>query len=344
MKIKALLLLVLLTFLGAPLQAGAQETPPVATEGQDTPAAAPAPTPVPEPLEGPLLTVNVVDVGQGDAIFIQAPDGKNLLIDAGPNDSNRRLLTWLEQHGIKKLDRLLITHGHSDHVGNIKKLLLAVPVDVVLGSGHMHTNHMNLAILELMKAKAIPMKKLVAGDRFSIGEGVEVLVLAPNKDKNLARERNNNNNSVVIKVTFGEMDFLFTGDAERKVEKQMLAEYPADLACEVIKVAHHGSESSSSQAFVEAVSPQVAIVSLATKNAFGHPSLDTLDRYLKRQVKLYRTDQWGSVTVETDGKNLRVLTERAIATDTPAPKPPKRRGPRKKKTTEPVDQPLPKAS
>jgi competence protein ComEC len=328
MKTKALLLLLLLTFLGAPLQAGAQETPPVAT----------APVLVQEPLEGPLLTVNVVDVGQGDAIFIQAPDGKNLLIDAGPNDRNRRLLTWLEQRGVKKLDRVLITHGHADHVGFIKKLMLALPVEIVLGSGHLHTNQMNLAILELMKAKSIPMKKLVAGDRFQIGEGVEVLVLAPNKDKNLARESNNNNNSVVIKVTYGEVDFLFPGDAERKVEKQMLADYAKDLDCEVIKVAHHGAESSSTPAFIEAVSPLVGIVSLATKNAFGHPAQSTLDRYSKSQVKLYRTDQWGTVTVETDGKNLRVLTERAIATDTPPPKPPKRRGPRKKK---PLPEPTP---
>lgn len=264
---------------------------------------------VDEKIDGPVLEVTFLDVGQGDAIFIQTPDGKNLLIDAGPNEKKNPVIDWLQKRGVKKIDQLLVTHSHADHVGLMKKLMLAIPVAQVLSSGSFHTNKMNEAILETMKEKSIPMRKVVGGDQFKIGEKVDVFVLAPVKSRNLDAENNNNNNSVVIKLSYGDVDFIFSGDAEKQAEKEILADYKDKLAAEILKVGHHGSETATTEDFFKAISPIVAILSLAENNKFSHPAVSTLDRFEAKKIKVYRTDQSGTIRLETDGKKIRIQTE-----------------------------------
>ncbi len=270
---------------------------------------------VQDPIDGKILTFQLLDVGQGDAIYIETPDGKRMLIDAGPQGAKNEILEFLAAKGIKKLDLIMVTHGHADHVGKLNKVLKAVEVGAVVSSGFFHPTGLNEDILATMKEKSIPMKVVAAGDRFKLGDSVEFRVIYPEKDAALS-VISVNDTSLLVKMTFGEVSFVLTGDAEHFTEEIVLKTHAKELDGDILKVGHHGSETASSNPFLDAVTPKVAIISCGENNKFSHPHKSALDRFSERGIRMFRTDLDGTLTITTDGKKVRIETGKKASVST----------------------------
>jgi competence protein ComEC len=231
-----------------------------------------------EPPFGKCLMVAVVDVGQGDAVFIESPSGQRLLVDTGDAKMVKRsLIPFLCRRGVKRLDSLIITHLHEDHNGGLPAILKVVRVDQVFSSS-----------------------SLKVGQIMELGKGVFAEVLHAK-----AADENENNNSVVLRLRYGRFSMLLAGDNEKEGEEEILRS-PADiLRSTILKVGHHGSSTSTSQAFLEAVKPKFAIISCGRRNKFHHPHRSTLDR-LVQFCRVYRTDLDGTVIVRSDGERVEV--------------------------------------
>lgn len=244
------------------------------------------------------LKVHYINVGQGDSILVQYED-KNMLIDAGPNAASDTVVNYLKRAGVKKLDYLVATHPHEDHIGGIDKVIDNFQIGTMYMPNKTSTTATFRDVVQAMKRKGIKAKNPVAGGKFSLGQ-VKCEILAPISDK----YEDINNYSVVIKATYGSNSFLFTGDAESLVEKQIL-DKGFDVRADVLKLGHHGSSTSSSAAYLKKVNPKYAVVSLAKINDYGHPHKETMDKLKSMGIKLYRTDECGNIVVTSDGKNIK---------------------------------------
>jgi competence protein ComEC len=268
------------------------------------------------PLEGKVLKVQIVDVGQGDCLLVESPEGKRMLIDAGAMGRKNRLMDFLKERGVTELEQVLVSHSHADHLGKMQKVLQTIKVGRVISNGYFHTTGINLRVLEAMKERSIPMKVVAAGDTFKLGEGVEFQVLHPEKGADLEDE-DVNNTSLVVKLTYGDVSFMLTGDAEHDTEAQLLDDHLKDLDADVLKVGHHGSQTACGNRFLNAVSPTVAIISCGLNNRYAHPRQKVLDALAKHGSKLFRTDQEGTITITTDGKKIHIDQEKPAPTAVP---------------------------
>ncbi|OGC03805.1 DNA internalization-related competence protein ComEC/Rec2 [candidate division WOR-1 bacterium RIFOXYA12_FULL_43_27] len=249
------------------------------------------------------LTAVFLDVGQGDSIFIETPDSKKILIDGGgmfnkQNMGKRVVLPFLRQKGINKLDLVVLTHPHDDHLRGLVSVLNDFAVDAVLDSGQIHTSQSYQKFLKAIDRKKIKYVLARAGQTMEVGKGVWMRVLNPSEP--LIDESALNNNSVVIKLTYGQVSFLLMGDAESEAEERMFQE--GNLQADLIKIGHHGSRTASSLPFLEAVNPKIAVISCGKENQFKHPHVEVLERLESLGIKCLRTDQKGTITVKTDGK------------------------------------------
>lgn len=247
-----------------------------------------------------VLEVHFIDVGQGDSELIIADDGSTMLIDAGPNSSEESLLRYLKTNNIEKLDVVVFTHPHEDHIGGGDYILNNIPADKVI----MPDITTNTATFErLVKAVdkcGADVQIAQSGDTFNFGSAT-VKILAPNSEKYDSL----NDYSVVLHLTFGETSFMFTGDAEKKSEYEILAKYPeSELKSDVLKLGHHGSSTSNSDAFLAAVDPTVAVAECGVDNDYGHPHREIVKALEKLNIKFFRTDKDGSVIILSDGKNI----------------------------------------
>ena len=260
------------------------------------------------------LTVKVLDVGQGDAILVQT--GKQVvLIDTSDVDERDKLRKELKKANVKALDKVILTHPHADHIGGMEVLLKEFSVKEVYDNGMPATSPLYRNYMKLLKEKGIKLHALKAGDRLDFGNQASFFVFSPTAEmvkngQEKGYKHEPNNESVVGKLTFGEFTMLFTGDAEKETEAQELESFAKDLKCKVIKVPHHGSKTSSSAKFLQAVAPEVGIISCGAGNDYGHPHAPTLKQYQKVSCKVYRTDEDGTVTITTDGKNYTVKGEK----------------------------------
>lgn len=269
-------------------------------------------------LQAPVLEVFFLDVGQGDAALVRLPDGRALLIDGGErspdfDQGERVILPVLRHLGIDRLEAVVASHPHNDHIGGLIAVLEGVEVKHYLDSGQHCDTWTAQRLRELVQEKGIHYHRLAAGDSLAGLGGAGGLVLHPGTG--FVRESEEpacgfNNGSVVLRLSYGEVDLLFAGDAEDEAEAALRG-WGERLRCEVLKVPHHGSPTSSDSAFVAAVQPQAAIVSVGQHNKFHHPSPAVIERYEKQGVQVLRTDQRGAVVLHTDGKNLewRTLVE-----------------------------------
>lgn len=269
---------------------------------------APAVQEIPEtpvsPRETDSLTVQVLDVGQADSILITTGDTA-ILIDGGEYASAETICDTLRQQGIETPDAVILTHPHSDHYGGLRSVLekfsagafytVAVPED------QLPTATSYARLIDTLLEQKIPSKYLAAGDELTVGQG-SIAVLSPAKG---ARFDSLNNYSLVLRLTFGSTVFLFTGDAEKQVEEQLLLSGES-LAADVLKVGHHGSTTSSSEAFLAAVSPQIAVISAGIDNRYGLPKEKILTRLQECGATIYRTDLQGCVTITTNGNEFTV--------------------------------------
>ncbi len=267
-------------------------------------------------LKSRMLRITFLDVGQGDAIFLEFSDGKTMMIDGGPstktsNAGERMIVPFLRRQGISSIDRALITHPHNDHMAGLEAVLEEYPVRRVDDSGQKATSNVYRRLMELLRAKDIPLQRVQAGDTLGGYEKVRLYVLHPRIESvhstNRRRVRNLNDGSVVIKLVYGETSFLFTGDVEKGGERELLSDFGAFLDADVLKIGHHGSSTSSSLSFLQKVTPRFGVISVGKFNKFSHPSREVLARFEELQVEVYRTDEHGAVVLESDGRNISVV-------------------------------------
>jgi len=254
------------------------------------------------------LSVHFLDVGQADAALLLC-DGSAMLIDGGNVEDSSLVAAYLKEQGVKHLDYVVATHAHEDHVGGLSGALNVCSVDTVFSpvKDYNSTAFRDFAKYVSAQKKSITIPK--AGETFQLGSAT-VELFGPQKSY-----PDENNSSIVLKVTHGKNSFLFTGDAEREAENDLL-DAGLDLGATVLKVAHHGSDTSSSYRFLRAVQPEYAVISVGEGNSYGHPDEATLSRLRDAAVKLYRTDMQGHIIVTSDQKTLSFTTTKTATTPT----------------------------
>ncbi len=253
------------------------------------------------------LRVDIIDVGQGESILITTSE-KSVLIDAGENDMGDEVIEHLEKRGIEKLDLAIGTHAHSDHIGGMDTVLAAIPTDEFwLGSmpdDLIPSTKTYLDVLEQVDVSGIIYDEPPVGTRYDLGSGGVLTVLGPQ-----GKPEDLNNCSLVCRVDFGEISFLFSGDAEQPEEQAILAS-GVDLDVDVMTMGHHGSSTSSSSAYFKAASPTYAAISVGSGNSYGHPHRETIKRLKNADVTYRRTDVNGTITFITNGNIVDYSTEK----------------------------------
>ncbi len=255
------------------------------------------------------LRLDFLDVGQGDAALVTSPSGKTVLIDGGPREAAVSLAAAVRARTSKPLDLVILTHRHADHLGGLATVIAQQGALQFMDAAFPHPSPAYTALLQALAARHIPVREATRGRKVDLGGGATLLLLSPPEPTITGSRSDVNANSVVIRVTFGATAVLFTGDAEAATEKWLLSS-GADLRARVLKVAHHGGRYSSSARFLDAVAPEVAVVSAGAGNEYGHPAPATLARLARLHVHVYRTDVDGSVTVQSDGQRIEIHTAR----------------------------------
>ncbi|OGH85743.1 MAG: hypothetical protein A2294_03705 [Candidatus Magasanikbacteria bacterium RIFOXYB2_FULL_38_10] len=270
---------------------------------------------LPPSLSKSVLRVIYFDVGQGDSALIMTPENQTILVDGGSDDKVlSRLGTYLPL-GQKKIDVMILTHPHADHLDGLVEVLKRYEVGRIYYTGVLQTTGTFLEWLKMIKEQKITLNLVKTKEDVKVG-GVKLDFLYPIRDlsalgpadlnkpelKSLALS-NLNNTSIVFKLIFGRTSFLFMGDAEVPVEKELFAQ-DADVQADVLKIGHHGSNSSTNEEFLKAVNPKYAIISVGKNNDFGHPHLRTLRRLERHGVEILRTDEMGSVELLSDGEKV----------------------------------------
>ncbi len=260
------------------------------------------------------LQVYALDVGQGDSFLIVTPESKSVLIDAGPPPAADKVVAALRKRNIQSLDLAVATHPHADHIGGMREVIENFDVKKFLDSGQTYSSKEYERMLRAINEKRIEFIKAKKGMKFSLDSGVELEVLNPQGNGQWITEVRRggsveNANSIVMRLSYGNFSMLFTGDAEMETEDLMMNS-GAPLRAQVLKVGHHGSRYATSARFLDAVSPEAAIISVGADNRYGHPARQTLDRLQRARVKVYRTDLNGEIAIVTDGNKFEIHTEK----------------------------------
>jgi competence protein ComEC len=251
------------------------------------------------------LEVDFLDVGQGDAELIRTPFGQNILIDGGPDSSVLKELSKNLPWWDRRLDLVILTHPHDDHVAGLNQVLKRYDVKKAAYTGVIHNSPAFLSWLDLINKKKIPMMIIDRPQKIVLGDGCFFDVLYPLTSFLGKEVENLNNSSIVAKLVYGQTSFLFTGDAEQEEEKEILgAKYPG---ADVLKVGHHGSATASTEDFLAAVLPKIAVIEVGKNNDFGHPNGRTLKKLERISAQIFRTDLDGTVKMASDGKNISVI-------------------------------------
>ena len=250
--------------------------------------------------------VHYIDVGQGDCSLVEA-DGKFMLIDAGENGHEQQVINYLRSAGVQKLDYVIATHQHSDHIGGMPEVLEEFAVDNIimpkLTEAQTPTNSTYTAFLKAVKNSGAKVIASKVDTVYTLGSGSFILLGPVTNDA-----EDINNMSVFVKVSYGMNTFLFTGDGETEEELEVL-DTGADLDCDVLHAGHHGSYTSSCKDFLAAATPEICVISCGADNDYGHPHDAAIKRIKKYTDEIYRTDICGSIVIQSDGKELSVSYE-----------------------------------
>lgn len=249
-----------------------------------------------------LLQITFFDVGQGDSILIQTPEGKNILVDAGESERIVSLLGGVLMPTIKNLDLVILTHPHNDHLGGFSYLKNYYKFDLVLQEPVEHTSTSYIQWLEYLEENNVTVNSVSQGDIVNLESELSLKILWPEKTSDLS-ELSLNNTSIVFVLQYKDFKALFTGDVEKDVE-QILVDKNIDLEAHLLKAGHHGSNTSSSTAFLDKVLPQTSIISVGADNSFGHPSSEVVENLKSLGSVVYRTDDDGTIKILSDGKTF----------------------------------------
>ena len=258
----------------------------------------------------PGLYIHVLDVGQGDSIAIETPRGSWILVDGGPRvrgyDAGRAVvLPFLRSHGVSSLAVVLVSHGDADHLGGVLSVVSELDPEFVAESGHPVGSALYLEHLGSLAAQGTRWLALRSGDTIVV-DSVTLAVTHPSESR--VGSLDPNENSLVVHLAYGSFSALLTGDIGEMTEMELLS---LDLRSDVLKVAHHGSRTGTSEAFLELVDPRAAVISVGRGNSYGHPSPEVLDRLIARGIDVYRTDLDGTVTIWTNGRYFDIRRERS---------------------------------
>lgn len=243
------------------------------------------------------LVVHMIDVGQADC-FLLVQDGKTALVDCGTRSTGKDAVAYLQELGVTNLDYVIGTHPHDDHMGGMYDVITSFDIGTVVipdsRNGEITANWY-MKLMNELQTGGYEIHYAEKGDIFNLNDAT-MQVLSAETDVS-----NTNNYSIVLKVSFGQMDMIMTGDAETEIEEKIL-ESGVDIDAEILKLGHHGSDTSSSDAFLDAVSPEYGLISSKVGNKYEHPIKSTMEKLKARNVEVYRTDECGSVvmTVTTD--------------------------------------------
>ena len=247
--------------------------------------------------KGEEMQVHFLDVDQGLCVLVQL--GEQVLIyDGGERDTSSFVVSYVKSLGITEIDYMISSHYDSDHVSGLIGCLNAFDVKRVIASDYEHNSKLYSSFMEAVEAEGVTIEYPEVGEKYAFGEGV-ITILSPKDIK-----KDSNANSVAIKLSYGESDFIFTGDADYGSERDMVAS-GIDLDCEVLSLGHHGSASSSSSLFLENTLPEAVVISCGKDNSYGHPHVEVMELLEAMEIDVYRNDIQGTVIATTDGKTIR---------------------------------------
>lgn len=248
------------------------------------------------------LEITVFNVGQGDSIFIKTPKNQKILIDGGPDNTILSKLGEELPFYDKDLDWIVSTHPHADHLAGLISVMKRYNVKNILFTGVVHTTDEYLEFLKILKEKQIPVKIAFSDLHFDFDDNAKLEILYPLESLQGKSFKDLNESSIVLKLRYKNISFLLAGDANSKIEEKLLSKN-INLKADILKVAHQGSKTASSLKFLQAVNPELAIISVG-KNKFGHPHKETLIRLAEQHIKVLRTDQEGDIKIVSDGQNF----------------------------------------
>ena len=248
-----------------------------------------------------VLEVSFIDVGQADSELIQLPNGKNVLIDAGNNEDADTITSYIKNQGVSKLDIIIATHPHEDHIGAMDTVVNTFDIGQVIMPKKDTTTQTYFDLIAAIQNKGLKITEAKAGLILDLGAEVSAQLVAPNSTS----YEEINNYSAVLKLTYGSNSFLFEGDADELSENEMINS-GYNLDSDVLKVGHHGSATSSTSAFLAKVTPEYAIISVGKDNSYGHPAQETLNRLVAAGASVYRTDEVGTIVATSDGNTITI--------------------------------------
>ena len=245
--------------------------------------------------------IHYIDVGQGDASLISLPDGSQILIDTGPQSEAGTLTKYLARAGANTIDYLILTHPHEDHIGGAPRVFEACEVERVIMPDAITDTRIFNSTLEAIEQEGCQNILAEPGQTYTVSESAAFQIYGPIQTEGM----NLNDCSIVLRFEYGDTSFVFTGDAEAKSEKLLLNAFePNDFSCDVYQAGHHGSNTSSCNAFLDAMNPLFAVISCGKDNDYGHPHSEVLRRFSDRNIICYRTDEMGHIILRSDGNTV----------------------------------------